>query len=89
MKMIDMASKIESAVIQCEQIADLVTIVLTEVFDECKATDDDYFGKLLPYEHSFENVLIAAISLCREQRKELAEVSERLYQLSKSDKQTA
>lgn len=50
---------------------------------------NDYFGKLLPYEHSFENVLIAAISLCREQRKELAEVSERLYQLSKSDKQTA
>ena len=89
MKMIDMASKIESAVIQCEQIADLVTIVLTEVFDECKATEGDYFGKLLPYEHSFENVLIAAISLCREQRKELAEVSERLYQLSKSDKQTA
>lgn len=89
MKMIDMASKIESAVFQSEQIADLVTIVLTEVFDECKATDDDYFGKLLPYEHSFENVLIAAISLCREQRKELAEVSERLYQLSKSDKQTA
>ena len=89
MKIIDMASEIESAAIQCEQIADLVTIVLTEVFDECEATDDDCFGKLLPYEHSFENVLIAAISLCREQRKELAEVSERLYQLSRSDKLTA
>lgn len=89
MKLFDIASEIESAVFQCEQMDDLMTIVLTEVFDECKATDDDYFGKLLPYEHSFENVLIAAISLCREQRKELAEVSERLYQLSKSDKQTA
>ena len=89
MKLFDIASEIKSAAFQSEQIADLVTIVLTEVFDKCKATDDNYFGKLLPYEHSFENVLIAAISLCREQRKELAEVSERLYQLSKSDKQTA
>lgn len=89
MKLFDIASEIESAATQCEQIADLVTIVLTEVFDKCKATEGDCFGKLLPYEHSFENVLIAAISLCREQRKELAEVSERLYQLSKSDKQTA
>ena len=54
MKLFDIASEIESAVFQCEQMDDLMTIVLTEVFDECKATDDDYFGKLLPYEHSFE-----------------------------------
>lgn len=86
MEMFDMASRVEYAAEQSEQIRDLITIVLTEVFDECYAEDDFGLGKLLPYEHSFNTVLIAAIDFCNEQKKSLNEVKEQLYKLSRESK---
>ena len=86
MEMFDMASRVEFAAEQSEQICDLITIVLTEVFDACYSEDDCGLGKLLPYEYSFNTVLIAAIDFCNEQKKSLNEVKEQLYKLSRESK---
>lgn len=88
MEIFDIASKVDDATFQSEQINDLIRIVLTEVFDKCYTpADDSSFGKLFPYEYSFNTVLVAAMRFCKEQQKALQEVSEQLYKLSHEAKQ--
>lgn len=89
MELFDIASELEISSYMNERIADLIKIVITEVFDDCKGSEGDYFGKLLPYEHSFESVLLSAADIASEQKKTLDKMSEQLYRLSKSDKQPA
>ena len=81
------ASSIDNSTIELSRTADLINIVLTEVFDECQGSAGDFCGKLAPYEHSFENVLISAIYILNEQQKTLENIAEQLYKLSKDDKQ--
>lgn len=89
MELFDIATELEISSYMNERIADLIKIVITEVFDDCKGIEGDYFGKLMPYEHSFESVLLSAADIASEQQKKLDKISERLYKLSKSDKQPA
>ena len=89
MELFDIASELEISSYMNERIADLIKIVITEVFDDCKGSEGDYFGKLLPYEHSFESVLLSAADIASEQKKTLDKMSEQLYRISKSDKQPA
>ena len=89
MELLDIASELEISSYMNERIADLIKIVITEVFDDCKGSEGDYSGKLMPYEHSFESVLLSAADIASEQKKKLDKISEQLYRLSKSDKQPA
>lgn len=89
MELLDIASELEISSYMNERIADLIKIVLTEVFDDCKGSEGDYYGKLFPYEHSFESVLLSAADMASEQQKKLDKMSEQLYKLSKADKQPA
>lgn len=89
MELFDIASELEISSYMNERIADLIKIVITEVFDDCKGSEGDYFGKLMPYEHSFESVLLSAADIATEQQKTLYKISEQLYKLSKEDKQPA
>ena len=89
MELFDIASELEISSYMNDRIADLIKIVITEVFDDCKGSEGDYFGKLMPYEHSFESVLLSAADIASEQKKKLDKISEQLYRLSKSDKQPA
>ena len=89
MELFDIASELEISSYMNDRIADLIKIVITEVFDDCKGSEGDYFGKLFPYEHSFESVLLSAADIASEQKKKLDKMSEQLYRLSKSDKQPA
>ena len=89
MELLDIASELEISSYMNDRIADLIKIVITEVFDDCKGSEGDYFGKPFPYEHSFESVLLSAADIASEQKKKLDKMSEQLYRLSKSDKQPA
>lgn len=89
MELFDIANQLESSSFEINRIIDLITIVITEVFDDCKGSDGDYIGKLMPYEHSFESVLISAADIATEQQKTLYKMSNQLYKLSKEDKQPA
>ena len=89
MELLDIATELEISSYMNDRIADLIKIVITEVFDDCKGIEGDYFGKLMPYEHSFESVLLSAADIASEQQKKLDKISEQLYRLSKSDKQPA
>ena len=90
MELLDIASELEISSYMNERIADLIKIVITEVFDDCnRIVEGDYFGKLMPYEHSFESVLLSAADIASEQKKKLDNMAEQLYRLSKSDKQPA
>lgn len=85
MELFDIADTIEESAGALEQISQLIIIVMTEVFDECKGEEGNYLGKLMPYEHSFESVLTCAACLAQNQQKSLKEAATALYQLSKSD----
>lgn len=87
MELFDIASELEISSYMTDRIADLIKIVITEVFDDCKGSEGDYFGKLFPYEHSFESVLLSAADIATQQQKTLYKISEQLYKLSKADKQ--
>ena len=89
MELFDIASELEISSYMTDRIADLIKIVITEVFDDCKGSEGDYFGKLFPYEHSFESVLLSAADIATQQQKTLYKISEQLYKLSKEDKQPA
>ena len=89
MELFDIASELEISSYMNDRIADLIKIVITEVFDDCKGSEGDYFGKLMPYEHSFESVLLSAADIASEQQKKLYNMAEQLYKLSKLDKQPA
>ena len=77
----EIRDSLEEISIEIERAMDLISIVLTEVFDECRGSEGDYFGKLFPYEHSFESVLISALDLVKAQSSKLSDIQE---QISKS-----
>ena len=77
----EIRDSLEEISIEIERAMDLISIVLTEVFDECQGSDGDYFGKLFPYEHSFESVLVSALDLVKNQNSKLSDIQN---QISKS-----
>ncbi len=77
----EIRDSLEEISIEIERAMDLISIVLTEVFDECRGSEGDYFGKLFPYEHSFESVLISALDLVKNQNSKLSDIQN---QISKS-----
>lgn len=77
----EIRDRLDEISIEIERSIDLINIVITEVFDECHGSDGDYYGKLFPYEHSFESVLISALDLIRTQNGKLSDIQE---QISKS-----
>ena len=85
--MFGMADQIENSMLAIDRIHQLIVIVITEVFDECRGSEGDFYGKLGKYEQSFESVLTAADDLALEQINKLKNIAEQLYKLSKEDKQ--
>lgn len=69
---------LEEISIEIERAMELISIVITEVFDECQGSDGDYFGKLFPYEHSFESVLVSALDLVKNQNSKLSDIQEQI-----------
>lgn len=78
MNMYEIRDVLETAQIEMDRVMDLISIVLTEVFDECQGSKGDYFGKLFPYEHSFESVLICALDLLKSQSGKFSDIQNQI-----------
>lgn len=76
----EIRDRLKEISIEVERAMDLISIVITEVFDECHGSDGDYYGKLFPYEHSFESVLISSLDLLNNQNSKLSDIQNQLSQ---------
>ncbi len=82
----NLASEIENSSFEMDRVHNLISIVLTEVFDKCCGNEKEgYYGKLLPYEQGFESVLSAALGTVNTQNKILKDVSSKLYELNRKE----